>query len=178
MVHGSTKHYNNNNLSFLSSFTLSPFSLSLPLSLTLSHSIVRVLCFCMSISLYKHYLWIIASEWNLIHPNNRFIFFGKVCIRLEENVTYSACYIAHFAWSYDRREQFTNRHRDKGRFVNVANLRQHQSHSNPGFCSSKTAYSIFISLKLPDENVLLTLYIYTYREAVLCLIISVLSRFI
>lgn len=136
-------------ISLFSPLLLSRPSLSLPLSLTLSHLIVRFLCFCMSISLYKHYLWIIASEWNLIHPNNRFIFFGKVCITLEENVTYSACYIAHFAWSYDRREQFTNRHRDKGRFVNVANLRQHQSHSNPGFCSSKTAYSIFISLKLP-----------------------------
>lgn len=178
MVHGSTKHYNNNNLSFLSSFTLSPFSLSTALTYSFSLNCSFFLCFCMSISLYKHYLWIIASEWNLIHPNNRFIFFGKVCIMLEENVTYSACYIAHFAWSYDRREQFTNRHREKGWFVEVANLRQHQSHSNPGFCSSKTAYSIFISLKLPDENVLLTLYIYTYREAVLCLFISVLSRFI
>lgn len=165
-------------ISLFSPLLLSRPSLSLPLSLTLSHLIVRFLCFCMSISLYKHYLWIIASEWNLIHPNNRFIFFGKVCITLEENVTYSACYIAHFAWSYDRREQFTNRHRDKGWFVEVANIRQHQSHSNPGFCSSKTAYSIFISLKLPDENVLLTLYIYMYREAVLCLFISVLSRFI
>lgn len=71
-------------ISLFSPLLLSRPSLSLPLSLTLSHLIVRFLCFCMSISLYKHYLWIIASEWNLIHPNNRFIFFGKVCITLEE----------------------------------------------------------------------------------------------
>lgn len=36
MVHGSTKHYNNNNLSFLSSFTLSPFSLSTALTYSFS----------------------------------------------------------------------------------------------------------------------------------------------
>lgn len=36
MVHGSTKHYNNNNLSFLSSFTLLPFSLSTALTYSFS----------------------------------------------------------------------------------------------------------------------------------------------
>lgn len=88
----STKQYNNNNLSFLSSFTLSPFSLS-P-SLTLSLSIVRF--FCMSISLLKHHLWIIASERNLIHPNNRFNFFGKVCNSLQNTLFFlSSCFLPH-----------------------------------------------------------------------------------
>lgn len=36
MVHGSTKHYNNNNLSFLPSFTLSPLSLSTALTYSFS----------------------------------------------------------------------------------------------------------------------------------------------
>lgn len=59
----------------LSPLLLSRPSLSLPLSLFLSQLLGFFVC--------QYLYWSIASERNLIHPNNRFNFFGKVCNSLQ-----------------------------------------------------------------------------------------------
>lgn len=64
---------------------------------------------------------------------------STVYSEIQENVAeFVVSVVVQFTWCSLRRKQVTDRHSDKGWFVEVVNLRQRQGNSNPGFFSPKT----------------------------------------
>lgn len=61
---------------------------------------------------------------------------------IQENVAeFVVSVVVQFTWISVRRKQVKDRHRDKGWFVEVVNLRQRQGNGYPGFFSPKTTDS-------------------------------------